>query len=131
MTSRVKPIRRSTVEKTQGKMMKSFNKILFVFLIAVMLLSACNGGNTEPTPTLTPTSWLPDPVINVESVPDVEHAAKAYLDLWKAEDYAGMYNKLSQLTRDAISPEDFEKSHRDTAIKLFNRVAEFFRPDIL
>jgi len=100
-------------------MIKSFNKMLFVFVIAAILLSACNGGNTTPAPTLTPTTTgLPEPVINVESVPDVEQAAKAYLDLWKAEDYAAMYDRLSQLTKDAISMEDFEKSHRDTAIKL-------------
>ena len=99
-------------------MMKSFNKMLFVFLIAGMMLSACNGGNTEPAPTLTPTTGLPEPVINVESVPDVEQAAKAYFDLWKAEDYAAMYDRLSQLTKDAVSIEDFEQSHRNTAIKL-------------
>jgi len=99
-------------------MMKSFNKMLFVFLVAALILSACNGGNTEPVPTLTPTTGLPEPVINVESVPDVEQAAKAYLDLWKAEDYAAMYDRLSQLTKDAVSMEDFEQSHRDTAIKL-------------
>ncbi len=98
--------------------MKSFNKMLFVFLVAALILSACNGGNTEPVPTLTPTTGLPEPVINVESVPDVEQAAKAYLDLWKAEDYAAMYDRLSQLTKDAVSMEDFEQSHRDTAIKL-------------
>jgi len=98
--------------------MKSFNKMLFVFVIAALLLSACNGGNTALTPTLTPTSPLPEPVINIESVPDVEQAAKAYLDLWKAEDYAAMYDRLSQLTKDAVSIEDFEQSHRNTAIKL-------------
>jgi len=99
-------------------MMKSFNKMFFVFLIAALILSACNGGNTEPVPTLTPTTGLPEPVINVESVPDVEQAAKAYLDLWKAEDYAAMYDRLSQLTKDAVSMEEFEKSHRNTAVRL-------------
>ena len=96
--------------------MKFFNKILFVFLAVVLALSACNGNKTDPAATQTP--GLPDPVISIGSVPDVEQAAKAYLDLWKAEDYGAMYNQLSQLTRDALSPEDFEKSHRDTAIKL-------------
>lgn len=99
-------------------MIKSFNKILFAFLIVVLLLSACNGGATTPPPALTPTPALPDPVINIESVPDVEKAAKVYLDLWKVEDYAGMYETLSQLTKDAISMEDFEKSHRNTAVKI-------------
>jgi len=99
-------------------MMRSFNKILFVVLIAALLLSACNNAPTEPVPTLAPTSGLPEPVINVETAPDVEQAAKTYLDLWKAEDYAAMYDMLSQLTKDAVSMEDFEKSHRDTAVKL-------------
>jgi len=100
-------------------MMKSLNKLLFVFLTAALLLSACNNASTtEPAPTLAPTSGLPEPVINVETAPDVEQAAKTYFDLWKAEDYTAMYDMLSQLTKDAVSMEDFENSHRDTAVKL-------------
>lgn len=98
--------------------MKSFSKIFFVFVASVLMLTACNGSTTQPTPTVTPTTGLPDPVINIESVPDVEQAAVAYLDLWKAEDYAAMYDRLSQLTKDAVSMEEFEQSHRNTAIKL-------------
>ena len=98
--------------------MKSFSKIFFVFVASVLMLTACNGSATQPTPTVTPTTGLPDPVINIESVPDVEQAAVAYLDLWKAEDYAAMYDRLSQLTKDAVSMEEFEQSHRNTAIKL-------------
>lgn len=51
-------------------------------------------------------------------MPDVEQAAEGQLDLWKAEDYAAMYDRLSQLTKDAVSMEEFEQSHRNTAIKL-------------
>lgn len=98
--------------------MKSFSKIFFVFVASVLMLTACNGSTTQPTPTVTPTTGLPDPVINIESVPDVEQAAVAYLDLWIAEDYAAMYDRLSQLTKDAVSMEEFEQSHRNTAIKL-------------
>ena len=98
--------------------MKSFSKIFFVFVASVLTLTACNGSTTQPTPTVTPTTGLPDPVINIESVPDVEQAAVAYLDLWIAEDYAAMYDRLSQLTKDAVSMEEFEQSHRNTAIKL-------------
>ncbi len=104
--------------KKTGELMKPFYKILFVILTAALLITSCTGGKATVVPTPTPTLGLPEPAINIQSVPDVEQATKAYLELWKAEDYAGMYGMLSQLTKDAVTMEDFEKSHRNTAVKL-------------
>jgi len=105
--------------KNPGELMKPFKRMLLVILISALLLSSCNNlASTEPAPTPSPTEGLPEPVINVQSGPDAEEAAKAYLELWKVEDYAAMYDMLSQLTKDSVSMEEFEASHRNTAIKL-------------
>ncbi|MFA5612126.1 MAG: NTF2-like N-terminal transpeptidase domain-containing protein [Anaerolineaceae bacterium] len=99
--------------------MKTINKYLTTLIILVMMLSACNQ-NTIVTPTAEPTVTLPLPSPNVsfDSVPDVEAAAREYMDLWVIEDYQQMYDRLSRLTKDAVTIEAFEASHRDTAIKL-------------
>jgi penicillin-binding protein 2 len=99
--------------------MKTINKYLTTLIILVMMLSACNQ-NAIVTPTAEPTVTLPLPSPNVsfDSVPDVEAAAREYMDLWVREDYQQMYDRLSRLTKDAVTIEAFEASHRDTAIKL-------------
>jgi penicillin-binding protein 2 len=102
-----------------GRRMKTKFKYLTVLIILVTLLSACNQ-NATVTPTVEPTETviLPDPNVNFDSAPDVEEAALEYMELWKVEDYQAMYALLSRLTKDAITPEDFEIEHRDTAKKL-------------
>ncbi|MDD4577815.1 MAG: penicillin-binding transpeptidase domain-containing protein [Anaerolineaceae bacterium] len=99
--------------------MKATSKYLAILIILVTLLSACNQA-VAPTPTTEPTATqpLPTPNIIVETGPDVEEAARGYMELWKVEDYQAMYALLSRLTKDAVTPEAFEESHRDTAKKL-------------
>ncbi|MEL7626785.1 MAG: penicillin-binding transpeptidase domain-containing protein [Anaerolineaceae bacterium] len=105
--------------------MKSISKFLAVLIILVSLLSACK--QTAPTPTSEPTAALPlpTPYVDVTTAPDVEEAARAYLELWKVEDYQAMYALLSRLTKDAVTPEAFEESHRDTAKKLTMQGIDF------
>ena len=71
-----------------------------------------------PGPVTTPTSTavLPTPVLHLTRVPDPQQTAQAFLDAWKAEDYATMYGMLTQLSQDAISQEDFEKRYRSVAV---------------
>ena len=99
--------------------MKKTNKILTILLVLASLLTACNP-NTPATPVVEPTASLPlpTPIVSTETPPDIETAAVEYLELWKAENYPAMYELLSRLTKDAITPEEFEESHRDTAKKL-------------
>ncbi len=106
--------------------MKSISKCLTFLIILVTLLSACNQ-NVPVTPTAEPTATapLPTPNVNIDSGPDVEEAAVEYMELWKLEDYPAMYEHLSRLTKDAVTPEDFESSHRDTAKKLTMQGVEF------
>jgi len=86
-------------------------KNAILFLCLALVLSACNG-NVSPTSSATPTSGLPTPIIDVSQAPDVEEAARAYLEAWKTENYEGMYALLSKLSRDAMTLEDFQKRIR-------------------
>ncbi|HBO33841.1 MAG TPA: hypothetical protein DD636_03745 [Anaerolineaceae bacterium] len=109
-----------------SRKMKTISKYLTFMIILAILLSACNQ-NAAVTPTAEPTAIapLPTPNVNIDSGPDVEEAALAYMEFWKIEDYQSMYEQLSRLTKDAVTPEDFENSHRDTAKKLTMQGVEF------
>jgi penicillin-binding protein 2 len=91
-------------------------KSRLLIVLALFVIAACSQGSS-PTPTAGPTRTptLPPPDLNTTSAPDATHAAQAYLDAWKAEDYATMYGLLSPLSREAISAEDFEAYYRSIA----------------
>ena len=55
---------------------------------------------------------LPPPNTQTTPVPDVKEAAQAYLDAWKADDYATMYAMLTTVSQDAISEEKFTKWYK-------------------
>lgn len=89
-----------------------------LFFLLIFLLAACRGasqGNGSST-------GLPDPQINVQTAPDVEARARAYLSAWQEGDYEAMYAMLSTLSQDAISFEDFDVRYRHVATEanLFN-----------
>ncbi len=83
----------------------------------LFLLAACAGARATPAPSPTPvsTATLAAPQVRVTSAPDASAAVQAYLSAWKAEDYPAMYAMLTQLSRDAISLEDFEARYRSVA----------------
>ena len=91
--------------------------LLTVLITLTLLASACTGLVPTPLET-TPTLTLPTPVLTVDEAPDVEQAAKDYLEAWKTENYEVMYGELSALTRDAMSLESFTTKHQDTAVNL-------------
>jgi penicillin-binding protein 2 len=73
-----------------------------------VLLAGCGlfGGGQDGTPV------LPTPAITTFSAPDPELAATQFLDLWKEQDYAGMYALLSPLSQDSITEEDFTTRYK-------------------
>lgn len=87
----------------------------FNLLGIVLLLSSCSMGSsgnpfTEPAEA-TPT--LPDPSVTIKVPPDARAAMNIFLEALKVESYATMYSMLSELSKDAISQEDFEKRYAD------------------
>jgi len=73
---------------------------------------------TAPTPSLEPTRTLGPVGHGTTPVPDASTAARAFLDGWKADNYSAMYALLTQLSKDATSPEDFEKHFRGIATEM-------------
>ncbi len=89
-------------------------------LMLVILLSACAPVATPQAeaPTVTAPAALHPPVVDVTSVPDVRETAQTFLEAWKGEDYAGMYDLLGPVSKDATSLEDFQKRYQETAVNL-------------
>jgi penicillin-binding protein 2 len=82
--------------------------------LILTVLSACSmgGGNGGFTLFPTPTT-LPKSPVGITPAPDAQAPMQSYLDAFKAEDYPAMYALLTQVSRDAISLEDFETRHRE------------------
>jgi cell division protein FtsI/penicillin-binding protein 2 len=93
------------------------HKLLLVLIVIALTAAACQTGPGVSSDA-TPTAGLPTPHLSVNTAPDVEASAAAYLEAWKAEDYESMYAQLSVLTREALSLEDFIAQHKATAVNL-------------
>ena len=94
--------------------MKRIGYLLLVFVLSYLV--SCSGGSiVQSTPTMTVEPTLAPVGISTTKVPDIKVAAKAYLDAWKADDYAAMYAMLTSISQDAITAEDFEKYYRGVA----------------
>ncbi len=72
--------------------------LLFFFL-------GCTG---SPGTTTAPASRPTSPV----DLPDASAAAREYLDAWVAEDYPGMYGRLTSNSQDALSQDDFVRHYQ-------------------
>ncbi|MBA4421051.1 MAG: hypothetical protein C0391_07865 [Anaerolinea sp.] len=91
-----------------------------VALILSLILTSCSASNgaSPSQPDLTAISPLPTAEILTTRVPDPESAAATFLDAWKVEDYPKMYSLLTNISKDAISLEDFVAKYNDTAINM-------------
>ena len=63
--------------------------------------------------TSTPTPPLPTAQATITPAPDAQAAITAFLQALQKDDYAGMYDMLSQSSREAITLEDFSKRYND------------------
>lgn len=84
-------------------------------LLLLLILSACvSGGGGNPIAGIlsTPTP-LPTAQVRVTAAPDAQAAVTAFLEALQNDDFEGMYDMLSQSSRDAISLEDFSKRVKD------------------
>ena len=97
--------------------MKVLRWINYILILA--FLSACSSrwNGTRPIPgifaTSTPTPPLPTAQVTIIPAPDAQAAVTAFLQALQKDDYAGMYDMLSQSSRDAITLEDFSKRYND------------------
>jgi penicillin-binding protein 2 len=94
-------------------------KFRYGFLLLVLLLSACKPASQPVIPTETALiGELPDPQLSVTRAPDPVSTASAFLESWKLEDYAVMYQLLAPASRDAITQEKFTARIKDAAVSM-------------
>jgi penicillin-binding protein 2 len=70
-------------------------------LLLLMMLAACSPLNGIIQKT------NPPPQVDTTPAPRVESAMQGFMDAWMVEDFAAMYPKLTQASRDTIPLEDF------------------------
>jgi cell division protein FtsI/penicillin-binding protein 2 len=96
--------------------MKVLRWINYILILA--FLSSCSAGEPGgsglgvfgPSATNTP---LPTAPVGITPAPDAQAAITQYLQAFQTDDFAGMYEMLSQSSRAAITLEDFTKRHND------------------
>jgi len=90
-------------------------RLAIFFVLMIFIVSACTPKTSEtPQPTqIEKTELLPTPQINVTHAPDAKQEAANFLEDWRLEDFESMYTRLSTLSKDAISVEDFTKRYQD------------------
>jgi cell division protein FtsI/penicillin-binding protein 2 len=86
---------------------------LYILVILAFVMSACSSGGGPSILNPATDTALPQPIVTVNSAPSADAALTAYLDAFKADDYNGMYAKLSKVSLDSITLEDFAKRNRD------------------
>jgi penicillin-binding protein 2 len=91
-----------------------------VLLFFFVLSAGCGRptiDSTTPSQVST-THTLAPPEVNTTPVPDASAAARAFLDAWKADNYAAMYALITSLGKDAMSQGDFEKHYLGIATEM-------------
>jgi cell division protein FtsI/penicillin-binding protein 2 len=88
----------------KGHCMK-FLRLTSLLVVGMIFLAACDRSTATPE--------MPTPQVQTTPAPSVEAAITAYLDAYVLEDYASMYNLLSNESQVSVSLEDFSKKHQD------------------
>lgn len=97
-----------------------FNKLVgkyfrpMLWLSWIFVLAACSPASEELIPTQTGV-LLPSPQVFTTNAPDVDDAARAFLQAWKDEQYETMYTMLSKQSQAAIDQDAFVKRYQETA----------------
>ncbi len=97
--------------------MKALRWVNYVLILAFLSACGTSANGAGPLPGIfapsTPTPPLPTAQVTIIPAPDAQAAITAFLQALQKDDYAGMYNMLSQSSRDAITLEDFSKRYND------------------
>lgn len=91
------------------------NRRALIYVLVLLILTACGVIPDKTSPTPTRTLILLDPEVFTTSAPDAEKAAVAYLEGWKLEDYQTMYSLLTSSSRSVIPLEKFIERYDSVA----------------
>ncbi len=104
------------------------NVRLLIFTLLLVVITGCSPSTTTVSEATLPVvvAYTPSPAASENQptepqetpVPDVEPTVMAYLEAWKVDDYASMYNMLTSVSQDAISLEDFTDRYRTVAAEI-------------
>lgn len=97
------------INKLVGKYFRPMLWLSWIFVLA-----ACSPASEELIPTQTGV-LLPSPQVFTTNAPDVDDAARAFLQAWKDEQYETMYTMLSKQSQAAIDQDAFVKRYQETA----------------
>ncbi|MGQ0602648.1 MAG: penicillin-binding transpeptidase domain-containing protein [Anaerolineales bacterium] len=81
-------------------------------VIVCGVMTACSTSETTTPTAMAPVIDTPALTATATPVPDASAATEAYLRMWAASDYAGMYALLAAESRAALTAEDFEARYR-------------------
>ncbi len=91
--------------------MKLPQRFLFFLLAFLLSCAPLTSGINDVTPTSTPN--LPPPNVTRIAPPDAGETLQRYLEAYRQDDYATMYDLLSESSRASISLDDFSKTHAE------------------
>ena len=97
-------------------------RILTVLLLTLLLASCASNATPEEvvvsTATVTQSSGLPTPLVETTQVPDVSASLSTFLEFWRQNDHASMYEMLTRVSKDAITFEAFNQQLVDFSVNL-------------
>jgi len=95
-------------------MMKRTQRFLLVFSLLSLLISCAPPTSGPKGAMATSTPNLPPPNVTRIAPPDAGETLERYLQAYRQDDYATMYDLLSENSRGAISLDDFSKMHAES-----------------
>ncbi len=101
-----------------------------IFVASILMLGACSRGRDVTavfTPTSAPSPATPRPptIAPTAPPPPPEKVTSAFLGAWPQEDYMAMYAMLTQVSRDALTPEEFADYMRHVLVETTTQNLDF------
>lgn len=104
--------------------MKVFRWLNLIVILALLTACGLNTGD-GPISIFGPSPTLPPPSVGITPAPDAGPTVEAYFEALKDNDYAAMYDMLTQVSRDAITLEDFSQRYNDALNKMSATTFEY------
>lgn len=106
-----------------------------VFLLLVLVSGCLQPPEVSSPQPPGPPAASPTPAVRPDDLPDVNAAARAYLDAWKDDDYPRMYALLTSVSQDALSEAEFIRHYQGVAAEAalqrldYTLLSSFTNPD--